>query len=163
MSDLILRETPYKNGGQILGKGFYRGEKPEGEYRYWYHNGQLWIRRFYRDGKPEGECTFWHENGRVESKIFYRNGKREGECRSWNKNGRLFDRHYYQNGIRVDTYFANEYLESDFYSRNNVEVIDNLFTWKKKHNILRIKYLLKRRLFGDINSFLISDLESIVV
>jgi hypothetical protein len=165
MSELQLREFWYENE-RIRRREFRRNGKLEGECTEWYWDGSLYSKSIYKAGKIEGKYESWFVDGNLHCEEFYKNGKREGRRRLWDGSRQPSAQDFYRNGKREGEskwWGPDGCLEGDFYSRNDVVIIDNnLFTWKRKHNILCIKYLSRRRLFRDINSFLISDLETTV-
>ncbi len=52
----------YKNG-QVLCRGNYIENKPDGMWEFWYDNGQLCEERHYKNGQKEGNWTFYNPEG----------------------------------------------------------------------------------------------------
>jgi len=87
------------NDNKLIGKGYYRHEKEEGEFTYWYTNGNNKVTVIYKNGKEEGELKQWFENGQLEMICHYKNGLEEGEHKQWYNNGQLQLLSYYKNGL----------------------------------------------------------------
>lgn len=132
-----VREEWYENG-QIRMREVYRNECSE--YKFWFENGMLGIHEFYRYGRLEGERKHWYESGGPCLQRFYRDGKLEGE----------------------DRYWTQEFLTNCRFNKNGFIVIMD-FTPEKKRSFLRIKHFLHSSHNFLLNSFLITDLQNMMI
>jgi antitoxin component YwqK of YwqJK toxin-antitoxin module len=68
-------QVAYHDNGQVHYRGWWRDEKQDGKWVYFYPDGKRSEVRHYKKGPLHGLLTKWNEKGEVTSRIEYRNGK----------------------------------------------------------------------------------------
>lgn len=112
------------------------------EVHEFYRDGRPCRKEYYENGKLEGKREHWYETGKLWVQDFWREDILEGERKVWFSDGVLSEYGYFKRGSEVYQYFTIE----------------------KKLVFLKLKRFLRfRAKLSNIDSFLISDLEKIVI
>ena len=100
----------YFQNGQLRSKGYYKANKPIGQWQYFYENGKLRMTGEILHFKNHGKWNYFHENGEKYMEGTLENGLKQGFWSIYYDNGKLKSKGNYQKGHPIGTW---EYFYED--------------------------------------------------
>ncbi len=88
----------YSVSGVLKSKGFFKGKKRVGEWKYFFADGTLLSKEFYVDGKLEGELINYYPNKKPAEITQYKNGFKNGVSKKYSSDGILIEEVEYKDG-----------------------------------------------------------------
>ena len=90
-------QRTYFESGIVSSEGFFKSDKKEGSWKYFYQNSELKAQGMYKYGLKEGEWMYYHDNGNLSSFGNYSEDLKEGIWEFYTINGPfLYDIKYHK-------------------------------------------------------------------
>ncbi len=93
----------YKNGNKKH-ELHYKGDKLEGEQRWYWDNGKLQALFNYKNGLPEGKAVEYYKNGNVKTVSDFKAGILDGQVLNYDEQGNKTSLETYKNGVKQGPY-----------------------------------------------------------
>jgi len=113
----------YPNGNKAY-EGWFKDDKPVGEFRRYHRNGELKALMVYSESSPYISTTFFNEYGKKIVHGFYKNQHKDSLWQYYSLNGKLIFEERYTNGLkngRIRSYYpTGKVMESASYTNGNL-------------------------------------------
>ncbi len=123
--------------GNVIRKGLYKDNKPDGVWEYFDVYGNLTDILNYKAGELNGEVTsFYAQTGKPNQKSFYKDGKRNGFYTQYYPTGNVRSEGYLVNGEKEGewkTYYPNgQVVAVNFYKKDEYHGLQSYYSFEGK-------------------------------
>jgi antitoxin component YwqK of YwqJK toxin-antitoxin module len=151
----FLSFYPYREGGKLYEKSYYKNGKLDGESITYERNGDIKFIRTFKNGLADGKFLGYHENGNLLYKIFYKMGEKHGTSVYYYENGEIQEQEEWKNGRQdgvTKSYNRDGKLRE--YSTYKEDMLDGLYKYYYDNGTLQTERMYKdSRLHGTQNEY----------